>query len=198
MFYLFLPFQKNFQLLKEEFRKMSPPPGLEGVPLSPALASARSPAASNYREALGADKERDASQGGKEKEPWGAAGVQAGGPVRNRIRKTSRANLFAGKHGPHGAGIRVSSSTSIPQEPATTLPGKVPQPGPISQDPTPGTSATPAQGEPHPVTTVPETPTSACSTQDGLPSEAQEVFNHVNHNSSSVEDGAVTPAGTPC
>ena len=68
----------------------------------------------------------------------------------------------------------------------------------LSLVPTSGTSATPAQGEPHPVTTVPETPTSACSTQDGLPSEAQEVFNHVNHNSSSVEDGAVTPAGTPC
>lgn len=177
---------------------MSPPSGLEGVPLSPALTSARSPAASHYRETLGADKEREPSQGGKEKEPWGAAGVQAGGPVRTRIRKTSRANLFAGKHGPHGAGIRVSSSTPIPQEPATTLPGKVPQPGPISQDPAPGSSPTPAQGDPHSAATVPEATTSACSTQDGLPSEAQEVYNHVNHNSPSVEDGAVTPAGTPC
>lgn len=177
---------------------MNPPPGLEGVPLSPALASARSPAAPHYRDTLGSDKDRETSQGEKDKESWGATGVQAGGPVRTRIRKTSRANLFVGKHGPHGAGMRASSSIPGPQESTATLPGKVAQPGPYPQEATPGGAPSPAQEDTQPATSVPETSASASPTHDGLPNETEEVYNHVNHNSSAAEDGAVTSAGTPC
>lgn len=185
--------KKNFQLLKEEFRKMTPPPGLEGVPLSPALASACSPAAPHYRDTLRSDKDRETSQGEKDKEAWGATGVQAGSPVRTRVRKTSRANLFVGRHGPHAAGARAGSSIPGPQESASTLPGKVAQPGPNPQEAAPGGAASPAQEEPQPAASVPETSASASPTQDELPNETEEVYNHVNHNSSAAGD-----AGTPC
>lgn len=177
---------------------MSPPPGLEGVPLSPALASARSPAAPHYRDTLGSDKDRDTSQGDKEKETWGATGVQAGGPVRTRVRKTSRANLFVGKHGPHAAGVRTSTSIPVHQEPAAPLPGKVAQPGPYPQEAAPGGAASPAQEDPQPSSSVPETSASASPAQDGLSGEAEEVYSHMNHNTSAAEDGDPTSAGTPC
>ncbi|CAL4062959.1 unnamed protein product, partial [Meganyctiphanes norvegica] len=108
--------KKNVQLLKEELRKMTPPSGLEAFPLSPSLIhpGMRSPLSKDPLSSGGDSEQRDTAQEERDKEARGAAGTQAGGPVRHRIRKPSRANLLGkplgelGKRSTHDtAGISV-------------------------------------------------------------------------------------------
>ncbi|KAK7067357.1 Baculoviral IAP repeat-containing protein 6 [Halocaridina rubra] len=113
--------KKSFQLLKEEFRKMTPLPGLERFHLSSSLLnpSSRPTSVKSHLGNSTSDKEHEGAQGETEKELKGATGVQAGGPVRSRIRKTSRANLFMGtphtdsnKYSNHNSGIPVTKGIS--------------------------------------------------------------------------------------
>lgn len=126
-------FQKNFQMLKEEFRKMTPPTGLENIPLSSNLTNCKSPVAS-FRESQAMEKERESGTGEKDKDVRGATGMQAGGPVRTRIRKTSRANLFTGSktHGLHSVAVTKANSNSsngslTTADSITSTTGKTPQ-----------------------------------------------------------------------
>lgn len=224
-----IPLQKNFQLLKEEFRKMSPPPGLEGVPLTPSLINScsRSPA-QQPRDANTPEKEREGAQGESEKEIRGAAGGQAGGPVRTRIRKTSRANLFMGKpqsdankHGGHSSGIPVSkvgsnsSSGSSSSTAVSSTTVKSLQYGASDQEVAEGGLALLSLGEQQPVSLMPElvqaTKTTTCQSADSSKIDGEvdevedEVCNHVNHSSSSVKNATPespsshnTSAGMPC
>lgn len=215
--------KKNFQLLKEEFRKMSPPPGLEGVPLTPSLVNScsRSPA-QQPRDANTPEKEREGAQGETEKEMRGAAGGQAGGPVRTRIRKTSRANLFMGKpqsdkHSGHSSGIPVSKvgSTSSSSTAVSSTTVKSLQYGASDQEVAEGGLALLSLGEQQPVSLMPElvqaTKTTTCQSADSSKIDGEvdevedEVCNHVNHSSSSVKNATPespsshnTSAGMPC
>lgn len=206
---------------------MSPPPGLEGVPLTPSLINScsRSPA-QQPRDANTPEKEREGAQGESEKEMRGAAGGQAGGPVRTRIRKTSRANLFMGKpqsdtnkHGGHSSGIPVSkvgssssssSSSSSTAVSSTTV--KSLQYGASDQEVAEGGLALLSLGEQQPVSLMPElvqaTKNTTCQSADSskidgeLDEVEDEVCNHVNHSSSSVKKESPsshnTSAGMPC
>lgn len=194
---------------------MSPPPGLEGVPLTPSLINScsRSPVQPPPRETNPPPEEREGAQGETEKELRGASGGQSGGPVRTRIRKTSRANLFMGKpqsdankHSSHSSGIPVSkvssssssssSSTAVNSTTVMSLQYGVPDQEMTESS---GLVLLPLDEQQHPVSLMPElvqtTKVTTCqsaadnSKMDGETVEVDdEVCNHVNHSSSSVKD----------
>ncbi|XP_069180397.1 baculoviral IAP repeat-containing protein 6 isoform X6 [Procambarus clarkii] len=203
--------KKNFQLLKEEFRKMTPPPGFEGIPLSVSLTSScsRSPVTSQFHNSQALEKERECAQEEKEKEPRGATGGQAGGPVRTRIRKTSRANLFmskphtdSNKHGIHSSGIPVNKTISgsiggSAVVNSTTV--KPLQQGLPTQETVGDGLVVLPFGESHSVTVMSEvvqaTKATTCPNSDSKVDSTTvdidgDVCNHMNYSSSSVKDSS--------
>lgn len=209
-------------MLKEEFRKMTPPAGLENIPLSSNLTNCKSPVAS-FRESQALEKERESGPGEKDKDVRGATGMQAGGPVRTRIRKTSRANLFTGSktHGLHSVAVTKASSSSsngslTTADPITSTTGKTPQLSLPPQDSATaslgavavGTAA--GLGDFHPV--IPEVSPGPTATAKPIPCPTEtdgkaggsggddvvdgDVCNHVNHTtSSSVTDSPPDSGG---
>lgn len=202
---------------------MTPPPGLEGIPLSPSLMNvcSRSPAATQFHDSQAMEKERDCAREEKEKELRGATGGQAGGPVRTRIRKTSRANLFmskphgdTNKHGIHSSGIPVSKTSIGSNAVVSSTTVKPVHHDLPSQETVDGGLVLLPSGELHPVTMMPElvqaTKATTCPSTDSKVDSAEfdidgEVCNHVNHSDSSVKDGTPdspsshnTSAGLPC
>ncbi|KAK8727583.1 hypothetical protein OTU49_009634 [Cherax quadricarinatus] len=214
--------KKNFQLLKEEFRKMSPPPGLEGIPLSLSLTSScsRSPVASQFHDSHTLEKERECAQEEKEKELRGATGGQAGGPVRTRIRKTSRANLFMSKphtdnnkHSIHSSGIQVNKTGSGSSAVVNSTMKPIHQGLSTQEMVEDGLGVLPS-GEPHSMTVMSDVVQAAkattCPNTDSKVDSATvamdgDVCNHMNYSSSSVKDSTPdspsshnTSAGMTC
>ena len=195
---------------------MTPPPGLEAFHLTPSLlnASSRSSTSKPHSSPVLSEKEREETPTEVEKEPKGATGGQAGGPVRTRTRKTSRANLFMSKphsdskHLNHSSGIPVSkgiASTSAVVNSAASL--KVIQ-GSVSHD-----------SEEELVSVIQDLVQTTCLTteNDKLDSSSSgsnkavdvdgQVCNHLNHSGASSVKEATPPdsassqstsAGMPC
>lgn len=193
---------------------MTAPPGLEGIPLCSSLVSScgRSSATLQYRDSQNQEKDRDSGQAEKDKELRGAMGGQAGGPLRTRIRKTSRANLFMGKphgdankHGLHGSGL--SSGKAAGNGSSSTVVSSTPPPvNPLhSVTPTQESVASPPPpGESYSVTVMPELlqtaakVTTTCPSTDSSDIDSavvnmeSDICNHLNHSSSSVKDTTTT------
>ncbi|XP_064113078.1 baculoviral IAP repeat-containing protein 6-like [Macrobrachium nipponense] len=205
--------KKSFQLLKDEFRKMSPPPGLEGFHLASSLLNACSSRATLTKPhtTLTSEKEREEQHTEVENELKGATGGQAGGPVRTRTRKTSRANLFMSKphsdakHLNHNSAIPATKSIASTSATSSSPSLKSVQQGILNQDSEDeisiGVASSPL-GDKDIVSVIPDIVQTTCFTSenDKLDTSCKtvdvdgQVCNHVNHITSSVKE--TTPADT--